>query len=154
MLNICGQVIGQPVFRMLELWASMRWPNSKFVAVEYPSNIGKIRFSINFLRLIWRTIFVVIITVLAMAMPFFNEMLSLLGAIAFWPVAVYFPVETYIAQKKIRKRTFQWFGLQILSLFCFLVSLAAACGAIQGLNKGLHSSCQQAFPVQTVIQNL
>ena len=88
MLNICGQVIGQPVFHMLELWASMRWPNSKFVAVEYPLNIGKIRFSINFLRLIWRTIFVVIITVLAMAMPFFNEMLSLLGAIAFWPVAV------------------------------------------------------------------
>nr|POE61957.1 amino acid permease 6 [Quercus suber] len=134
------QVIGQPVFRMLELWASMRWPNSKFVYVEYPLNIGKIRFSINFLRLIWRTIFVVIITVLAMAMPFFNEMLSLLGAIAFWPVAVYFPVEMYIAQKKIRKRTFQWFGLQILSLFCFLVSLAAACGAIQGLNKCLHAS--------------
>ncbi|KAK7822341.1 amino acid permease 6 [Quercus suber] len=134
------QVIGQPVFRMLELWASMRWPNSKFLYVEYPLNIGKIRFSINFLRLIWRTIFVVIITVLAMAMPFFNEMLSLLGAIAFWPVAVYFPVEMYIAQKKIRKRTFQWFGLQILSLFCFLVSLAAACGAIQGLNKCLHAS--------------
>ncbi|KAM3688663.1 hypothetical protein ACJW31_10G168200 [Castanea mollissima] len=134
------QVIGQPVFRMLELWASMRCPNSKFVAVEYPLNIGKIRFSINFLKLIWRTIFVVIITVLAMAMPFFNEMLSLLGAIAFWPVAVYFPVEMYIAQKKIRKRTFRWFGLQILSSFCFLVSLAAACGAIQGLNKGLHAS--------------
>ncbi|KAM3736537.1 hypothetical protein ACB098_10G171300 [Castanea mollissima] len=134
------QVIGQPVFRMLELWASMRCPNSKFVAVEYPLNIGKIRFSINFLKLIWRTIFVVIITALAMAMPFFNEMLSLLGAIAFWPVAVYFPVEMYIAQKKIRKRTFRWFGLQILSSFCFLVSLAAACGAIQGLNKGLHAS--------------
>ena len=140
MSNICGQVIGQPVFRILELWASMHWPNSKFVAVEYPLNIGKIRFSINFLRLIWRRIFVVIITVLAMAMPFFNEMLSLLGAIAFWPVAVYFPVEMYIAQKKIRKPTFQWFGLQILSLFCFLISLAAACGSIQGLNKGLHAS--------------
>lgn len=133
--------MGNQSSALLELWASMRWPNSKFVAVEYPLNIGKIRFSINFLRLIWRTIFVVmIITVLAMAMPFFNEMLSLLGAIAFWPVAVYFPVEMYIAQKKIRKRTFQCFGLQILSLFCFLVSLAAACGAIQGLNEGLHAS--------------
>ena len=40
----------------------------------------------------------VMVTVLAMAMPFFNEMLALLGAIGFWPLGVYFPVEMYIAQ--------------------------------------------------------
>uniref|UniRef100_A0A2N9G606 Amino acid transporter transmembrane domain-containing protein n=1 Tax=Fagus sylvatica TaxID=28930 RepID=A0A2N9G606_FAGSY len=129
------QVLAQPVFRVVELWASMRWPKSEFVNVEYPMNIGKIKFSINSFRLIWRTIFVVMVTVLAMAMPFFNEMLALLGAIGFWPLGVYFPVEMYIAQKKIGKRTIRWFGLQILNFVCLIVSLAAGCGAIQGMNK-------------------
>uniref|UniRef100_A0A2N9I5B8 Amino acid transporter transmembrane domain-containing protein n=1 Tax=Fagus sylvatica TaxID=28930 RepID=A0A2N9I5B8_FAGSY len=108
------QVLAQPVFRVVELWASM--------------------------RLIWRTIFVVMVTVLAMAMPFFNEMLALLGAIGFWPLGVYFPVEMYIAQKKIGKRTIRWFGLQILNFVCLIVSLAAGCGAIQGMNKALHTT--------------
>ena len=139
-MNICGQVLAQPVFRVVELWASMWWPKSEFVNVEYPMNIGKIKFSINSFRLIWRTIFVVMVTVLAMAMPFFNEMLALLGAIGFWPLGVYFPVEMYIAQKKIGKRTIRWFGLQILNFVCLIVSLAAGCGAIQGMNKALHTT--------------
>ncbi|GMY17534.1 amino acid permease 6-like [Fagus crenata] len=134
------QVLAQPVFRVVELWASMRWPKSEFVNVEHPMNIGKIKFSINSFRLIWRTIFVVMVTVLAMAMPFFNEMLALLGAIGFWPLGVYFPVEMYIAQKKIGKRTIRWFGLQILNFVCLIVSLAAGCGAIQGMNKALHTT--------------
>jgi len=78
-----------------------------------------------------------VVTVLAMAMPFFNDMIALLGALGFWPSVVYFPVEMYIARQKIRKGTIRWFGLQTLSLFCLLVSLAAAIGAIHGLSKAI-----------------
>lgn len=139
-LHLVGayQVLCQPVFRVVELWAHMKWPTSNIVTGDYPISIGKIKFSINLLRLIWRTIFVVMVTILAMAMPFFNDMLALLGAIGFWPLTVYFPVEMYIAQTKMPKQTWRWFGLQLLNLVCFLVSLAAGCGAIQGINKALH----------------
>lgn len=79
----------------------------------------------------------VVATVLAMAMPFFNVMIALLGAIGFWPSVVFFPVQMFIARQKIRKGTIRWFGLQTLSLLCSLVSLAAACGAIHGLGQAL-----------------
>lgn len=78
----------------------------------------------------------VVVTVLAMAMPFFNDMIALLGAVGFWPL-VYFPVEMYIVKQNIRKGTTRWFGLQMLSLVCLIVSLAAACGAIHGLGQAV-----------------
>ena len=133
------QVIVQPVYRIVELGANMRWPKSDFITREYPVKIGKVKFNVNSFRLIWRTIFVVFVTAFAMAMPFFNEMLALLGSLGFWPLAVYFPIEMHIAQKKIKKLSGRWFGLQLLNFVCLLVSLAAACGAIHGLNKGLHT---------------
>jgi hypothetical protein len=100
-------------------------------------NIGKFKYTINYFRLIWRTIFIVVVTVLAMAMPFFNDMIALLGAVGFWPSVVYFPVEMYIVKQNIRKGTMRWFGLQALSFFCLIVSLAAACGAIHGLAQAV-----------------
>ncbi|KAG8635897.1 amino acid permease 6 isoform X2 [Manihot esculenta] len=136
------QVLSQPVFNTVELWAKMRWPESKFVSREYPLSIGDKKFnnfSINLLRVGWRTTFVVVVTVLAMALPFFNDILALLGALAYWPMAVYFPVEMHIAQNKIKRRSIRWLGLEILNFVCFLISIGVACSAIQGLNQGLHT---------------
>uniref|UniRef100_A0A2N9H107 Amino acid transporter transmembrane domain-containing protein n=1 Tax=Fagus sylvatica TaxID=28930 RepID=A0A2N9H107_FAGSY len=140
------QVLAQPVFRVVELWASMRWPKSEFTADSYlplprlfcTADEGKEQRQTREKGKVSAK--VVMVTVLAMAMPFFNEMLALLGAIGFWPLGVYFPVEMYIAQKKIGKRTIRWFGLQILNFVCLIVSLAAGCGAIQGMNKALHTT--------------
>jgi len=100
-------------------------------------SIGKVKLRLNFFRVVWRSILVVVLTVMAMAMPFFNEMLALLGALGFWPLAVYFPVEMYIARKKIKKGI-KWFGLKTLSFFFMLLSLAIACAAIQGIGHALH----------------
>ncbi|KAI5669166.1 hypothetical protein M9H77_19019 [Catharanthus roseus] len=136
------QVFSQPVFSALESWAKWRWPNSKFIAKEYMINIGgsgKHKFSVNFLRLSWRSLFVILATVLAMAMPFFNDILALLGAIGYWPLTVYFPIEMYIKQKKVRRWTLRWLGLQLINLICLLVAMAAACGSIQGLQKDLNT---------------
>ena len=120
----------------------MRWPNSEFVNTEYPLRIGskKFNFSINFLRLTGRTTFVVVATLLAMALPFFNEILALLGAISYGPMTVYFPVEMHIAQNKIKRLSIRGLALQLLNLVCFLVSIAAASGAIQGMGHGLRAS--------------
>ncbi|XP_027332215.1 amino acid permease 1-like [Abrus precatorius] len=132
------QVAAQPIFRLVETMAYQRWPSSSFVINEYPMRIGKSKFNISLFRLVWRTIFVVIVTVLAMAMPFFNEMLALLGALGFWPSSIYFPVEMYIARKKIKIGTIRWFALHALSLFFLAVSMAIVCAAIHGLNQDIH----------------
>ncbi|XP_016165317.1 amino acid permease 6-like [Arachis ipaensis] len=131
------QVLIQPFYHIVELLVSQRWASSNFINKEYFVGIGKIQFSINLFRLIWRTIFVVVASVLAMAMPFFNDMLALLGAIGFWPLAVYFPIQMIIVKRNIRKGTMPWIGLQSLSLVCMIVSIAAACAAIHGLGQAL-----------------
>ncbi|XP_077210813.1 amino acid permease 8-like [Tasmannia lanceolata] len=133
------QVFCQPLYAAVESWTSGKWPNAKFMTREYPMiDTQYFKYKINIFRLIWRTIFVAIVTVLAMSMPFFNDILALLGAIGFWPLTVYFPVEMYISQKKIRPFTTKWTMLQILNFICLLVSLAAACGSIQGMAEDLH----------------
>ncbi|KAK7311751.1 hypothetical protein RJT34_10083 [Clitoria ternatea] len=138
-LHLVGayQVLVQPVYRVIEILVEQRWPSSSFVTREHIVRLGKMKFSINFFRLVWRSMFVVLLTVLAMAMPFFNDMNALLGAIGFWPTVVYFPVEMFIVKKKIRKGSCRWFGLQMLSFVCLLVSLAAACGALHGFGHAL-----------------
>lgn len=134
------QVLAQPVFRAVETWASKTWPNSGFITKGYIISVyGKRLITMNLFRLTWRTLFVVIVTVVALALPFFTDMIALMGAIGYWPIVVYFPVEMHIAQNKIPKRTMKWAGLQLLSFVTFLISLAAACGAIQGLHKNLHT---------------
>eukprot|EP00494_Astrolonche_serrata_P011647 UN11736 len=44
-------------------------------------------------------------TLLAILMPFFNDILGFLGAIGFWPLTVYFPVEMYVRQRGIPRYT-------------------------------------------------
>ena len=75
----------------------------------------------------------IVSTVLSMLIPFFNDVLGLLGAIGFWPLTVYFPVEMYIGQKQIPKWTTRWMCLQMLSVACLIISVVAAAGSIAGV---------------------
>lgn len=129
------QVFSQPIFAALETAAAKRWPNARFVTREHPLVAG--RFHVNLLRLTWRTAFVVVSTVLAIVLPFFNDILGFLGAIGFWPLTVYYPVEMYIRQRRIQKYTSRWVALQLLSFLCFLVSLASAVASIEGVTESL-----------------
>ncbi|XP_075522474.1 amino acid permease 8-like [Primulina tabacum] len=141
-LHLVGayQVYSQPVFSAVESWAIGRWPNSDFVTKEYGIGSGKnsqCKCSFNLLRLVWRSSFVMLATFLAMMMPFFNDVLALLGAIGYWPLVVYFPIQLHIAKSKIRTRTWSWLGLQLINSVCLVVAVAAACGSIQGINESL-----------------
>lgn len=135
------QVFCQPLFAFVEKWFTQRWPKSEFLTHEYEARLvpaGR-TYKLNLFRLTWRTAFVVLTTVISMLMPFFNDVVGILGAFGFWPLTVYFPVEMYIAQKKIKRWSTPWIGLHMLSIACLIVSIAAACGSIAGVVLDLKS---------------
>ncbi|KAI3827933.1 hypothetical protein L1987_02022 [Smallanthus sonchifolius] len=136
------QVLAQPLFGFVENWSKEKWPQNKLVTKEF-SLWG---LDISMLRFVWRTGYVIVVTIIAMLFPFFNEFVGLLGAGTFWPLSVYFPIEMYISQAKIRKYSFTWIWMQILSLACLIVSLVAAVGS----TRGLITSVQSFKPFQSV----
>ena len=123
------QVFVQPLFAFVEARAAARWPGSRFLAREV--RVGP--FALSVFRLTWRTAFVCLTTVAAMLLPFFGDVVGLLGAISFWPLTVYFPVEMYIKQHGVRRWSTRWVCLQTLSAACFLVSVAGAVGSTAGV---------------------
>ena len=128
------QVFSQPLFAFVEKIVASRFPDSDFVKKEIEIGVPGLRpYKLNLFRLVWRTIYVVISTVIAMLLPFFNDMGGLLGALGFWPLAVYFPVEMYIVQKRIPKWSTKWICFQILNISCLLVTLCAAVGSLAGI---------------------
>ncbi|XP_042437172.1 amino acid permease 3-like, partial [Zingiber officinale] len=106
------QVFCQPLFAFIEKWASSAWPESSFVTCEISLPLG---YCLSLFWLAWRSAFVVLTTMISMLMPFFNDVVGLLGALGFWPLMVYFPMEMYIAQKKIPRWSTRWVCLQMLS---------------------------------------
>ncbi|KAL8459464.1 hypothetical protein ACS0TY_036814 [Phlomoides rotata] len=133
------QVYCQPLYAFVEKTAQNWFPDSKFINKEQTVPIpGFKAIKLNLFRLIWRTIFVILTTLVSMLMPFFNDVVGILGAIGFWPLTVYFPVEMYIRQNKIEKWSAKWTSLQILSGACFVISLAAAVGSVAGVVSDLQ----------------
>ncbi|KZV23195.1 hypothetical protein F511_05034 [Dorcoceras hygrometricum] len=132
------QVFCQPLFAFIEKTAAGWFPNNKFITKEIPVPVPGLKsFKLNLFRLVWRTIFVIITTVLSMLMPFFNDVVGILGAFGFWPLTVYFPVEMYIVQKRIPRWSTRWISLQILSAACLIISIAAAVGSFAGVVSDL-----------------
>ncbi|KAL1194580.1 Amino acid permease 5 [Cardamine amara subsp. amara] len=135
------QVYCQPLFAFVEKEATKRYPESEFITKETDIQLfpGFKPFKLNLFRLVWRTIFVITTTLISMLMPFFNDVLGLLGAIGFWPLTVYFPVEMYISQKNVPSWSTKWVCLQVLSLACLVVSIAAAAGSVVGIVTDLKT---------------
>ncbi|XP_021732281.1 amino acid permease 3-like [Chenopodium quinoa] len=135
------QVYCQPLYAFIEKIASETFPDSDFITkdIKIPLPGGYKPYNLNLFRLVWRTVFVIITTVISMLLPFFNDVVGLLGALGFWPLTVYFPVEMYISQKKIPKWTTKWISLQILSAACLIISIAAAAGSIAGVVNDLKT---------------
>ncbi|KAJ7978609.1 Amino acid permease [Quillaja saponaria] len=134
------QVFAQPLFAFVEKWSAQRWSKCDFVTAEYEISIPFCGvYQLNLFRVVWRTLFVLLTTIIAMLLPFFNDVVGILGAFGFWPLTVYFPIEMYISQKKIGRLTNQWFGLQILSVTCLFISMAAAVGSMAGVLLDLRT---------------
>ncbi|KAL4330185.1 hypothetical protein HN51_036891 [Arachis hypogaea] len=125
------QVFAQPIFAFVEKWAAQRWPNiNRDFKVPIP---GLPPYKLSLFRLSWRTVFVMLTTVTSMLLPFFNDIVGVIGAMGFWPLTVYFPVMMYIKQKNIARWSAKWITLQMFSMACLMVSLIAAVGSLAGV---------------------
>ncbi|KAJ3670077.1 hypothetical protein LUZ60_010401 [Juncus effusus] len=132
------QVFCQPIFQFIEGYISNRYPDNRFINTEHIISlplIGKFPFSL--FRLVWRTLYVILTAIIAMIFPFFNALLGFIGALSFWPLTVYFPIEMYKAQARETKFTNNFGWLNTLCWAVLLVSLLAACGSVEGLVEAL-----------------
>ncbi|KAK6259180.1 hypothetical protein SCA6_013654, partial [Theobroma cacao] len=128
------QVFCQPIFAFIEKWATQRWAESNFITKEFKIPIpGYHPYKLNLFRLVWRTAFVILTTVISMLIPFFNDVMGIMGAFGFWPLTVYFPLEMYIQQKTILKWSTRWICLKMLSMACLLITIVAGAGSIAGV---------------------
>lgn len=93
-----------------------------------------------------RAAMVVVTTLVAMLVPFFNAVLGLLGASSFWPLTVYFPVSMHMTQTKVARGTPKWVFLHGLSSVCLLVSLFACMGSV----ADIVASLKHAAPFKVV----
>lgn len=132
------QVFVQPIFGCVESWSKEKWPQSQFINGEHGLNVPLCgSYNVNFFRVVWRSAYVVVTAVAAMIFPFFNDFLGLIGSLSFWPLTVYFPIEMYIKRSNIRRFSFTWTWLKILSWVCLIISIISAVGSIQGLSHDL-----------------
>lgn len=134
------QVFCQPIYGFVEKTCGEKWPENHFINRENPIEIPCYGiYYLNWFRLTWRTMYVIVTAVLAMLFPFFNDFLGLIGAASFWPLTVYFPIEMHIAQHKIPKYSSKWICLKLLNYSCLVASLVAAAGSVQGLIHSLKT---------------
>ncbi|KAL3503680.1 hypothetical protein ACH5RR_038129 [Cinchona calisaya] len=141
-LHLIGgyQVFSQPLFATVEKRLARQFPESAIVHDNYSLKLPAMpALRLNGLRLCFRTTYVVIITAIAMIFPYFNEVIGVAGAINFWPIVVYFPVEMYIMQKNIGTRTTKSVILRTYSFICLLVILFAFIGSIKALMSARFS---------------
>ncbi|RZC68525.1 hypothetical protein C5167_031842 [Papaver somniferum] len=137
------QVFNQPLYATIESWSSKKWENLKFVNHDYSVSIPGFKNKkchINMFKIVWRSCYVIVVTLLAMVVPYFNDILAFLGATGYWPLTIYFPIAMYISRKEIKKYSLKWILLQSLSGFCLICSIAAACGAVRGISKSIASN--------------
>lgn len=128
------QVFSQPVFAFADRWFADKFPDSRFVNDFFTIQLPFLPpYKLNLLRLCFRTVYVISSTGIAMLFPYFNQVLGVLGAINFWPLAIYFPVEMYFIQRKIVAWSRKWIVLQAFSYVCLIVSLFALVGSLEGL---------------------
>lgn len=80
-----------------------------------------------------------------MLLPFFVDVVALIGALGFWPLTIFLPIEMHIKQAKVPRWQQKWVSLQALSAVCLLVSLAGGVGAI----VRIIIACKDFVPFQT-----
>ncbi|XP_060673035.1 probable amino acid permease 7 isoform X1 [Ziziphus jujuba] len=135
-LHLVGgyQIFCQPLFANVEKWLAEVFPHSRFVEDNYTVRLPLLRlFTLNPLRLCFRTAYVVSTTGIAIIFPYFKQILGVLGGVNFWPISIYFPVKMYLKQTKIAAWIAKWLMLQIFSTVCLFITVFTLIGSIQGV---------------------
>ncbi|XBI58791.1 hypothetical protein VPH35_039970 [Triticum aestivum] len=145
-----ANVYCQQTYATVESLAAARCPGLDFI-VRQNHPFGTHKFGVSKFRLVWRTSFVIVSTVLAILLPLFNDILGLLGALGFWPLTVYFPVEMHFRQRKVKRSSWKWVALQGLSFVCFAVTVGVIVASVQGITD--HPIAQKLCAVQDQVVN-
>ncbi|XP_047151809.1 probable amino acid permease 7 isoform X1 [Vigna umbellata] len=135
-LHLVGgyQMYSQPIYTTADRWCSRRFHESDFANKIYKIKLPLIPgYDLNPFRLCFRTVYVISTIGIAILFPYFNQVLGVLGAINFWPLTIYFPVEIYLQQRQIGAWTKQWILLRMFSFVCFNVTLVCLVASIQGI---------------------
>lgn len=128
------QVFSQPLFATVDRWFSQTFPENEFVNSSHSLRVPMLAsFRVNLFRLCFRTAYVASTTLIATIFPYFNQVLGVLGALMFWPLSIYFPVEMYLVQRNIPAFSGWWISLQTFTWFGLVISLFTLSGSIQGL---------------------
>ncbi|KAJ0593648.1 putative amino acid transporter, transmembrane domain-containing protein [Helianthus annuus] len=128
------QLYSQPVFASVERWLTQKFPDTEFLERFHELKLPLLPvFRFNMFRLCFRTAYVVTTTAIAWLFPFFNEILGVLGALNLWPLSIYFPVEMYIVQRKVKPWSRKWVVLEIFHGVLMVVSVVAFVGSVAGL---------------------
>lgn len=153
--NSLPQIFSQPIFATFEQWFAKKFPNSGFISKFYTIRPPFLpSFHINLFRLFFRTLYVVSTTGLAIAFPYFNSILGVVGAINFWPLAIYFPLEMYLLRRNIGAWTRKWVVLRTLSLCCFLLTVVGLLGSLISLIKAkFHVWLCSRFRVDLILKS-
>ena len=88
-------------------------------------------------RIIIRSTYVLIATVIACIMPFFSDMAGLVGALSFFPLSIFFPIRCW---RRLYRPTgsFSWM-LWALEITMGIVSLLATIASIRGIINNASS---------------
>ncbi|KAL4183992.1 hypothetical protein AMTRI_Chr11g157780 [Amborella trichopoda] len=121
-------------------YISSKWSTNCYLIATYILKfllLSSFAFRFTLSKLKVRSLLVIIITLIALILPFFNAIMGLLGALAFWPLTVYFPTTMYISQMRVKQGTRKWILLRSLNVICFMVSLMAIIGSVAGIFDSL-----------------
>ncbi|GFZ12370.1 RNA recognition motif (RRM)-containing protein [Actinidia rufa] len=122
-------IFSQPVFAAAERLIAKKLPNNGFVNNTYSIKLPMLPvLELNLLLLCFRTAYVASTTGIALPFPYFNQVLGVSGALNFWPLAIYFPVEMYIVKRQIRAWSRMWVVLRSFKAVCLLVTSIAFAG--------------------------
>lgn len=118
------QVFCQPMFAAMEAGLARQWPQ-----LDKWTEHGTKR--LQLVRLCYRGLYVTFLTVVALLFPFFGAFIGLIGSVAFWPLAVYFPIKMYA--KVHPPQPLQRAIMLLVNVLTAALSLGAAAGSIADL---------------------
>jgi hypothetical protein len=96
---------------------------------------GALPASALLVRAAYRTLYVCGTTLIAAALPFFGAFGGLIGALTFYPTAVYFPSAMYVKVYKPSKRSGTWAAIVAVNVVIAVVTLLATAGSISNIVK-------------------
>jgi proton-coupled amino acid transporter len=113
------QVYSQPVFYLVETWIHDHPKIPLTCHNPFPARIA------------FRALYAVVACFISTVLPFFWDMVGLVGALGFWPTTVIFPVWMWRRVYKHSRKTA--FFLEGINLVSFLLTICATIGAVYSI---------------------